>query len=177
MTSTDENFNRAFFESQALHSSSMLSLELGDMITSIDGRPISSFASLSDIAHYMRGTTSLFVIALRHQQAQEAAQTEWKQGKDGTNVRDWPHRVSIAALQHILPLLCDAPNVPSLLFPYQDTRTRFHEQDPIIELARVSDAVKNTWFCDDDGSPITFEGDYEFDLEDGSRACDVSFRS
>jgi hypothetical protein len=119
----------------------------------------------------------LFVIALRHRQAQEAAQTELKQGKDGANIHDWPHRVSNAALQHILPLLYDAPNVPSLLFPYQHARTAFRDQDSCRELSRVSNAVKNTWFCDDAGSPITFEGDNEFDLEDGSRACDVSFRS
>jgi hypothetical protein len=175
MTSTDENFNRKFFESQPLHSSSMLNLEPGDVIISIDGRPISSFASLSDIVHYMKRTMSLFVIALRHQLAQEAAQTAWKQGQDGADMRDWPHRVSNAALQYILPLLYNAPNVASLLFPDQHAKTGFSEQDPCNELSRVSNAVKNTWFRDDDGRPISFEGDTEFDLEDGSRACDVSF--
>lgn len=178
MASTDERISRTFFESQPLHSSSVLHLERGDVIISIDGRPISFFASLSDIADYMKKTTTLFIIALRHQQAQEAARITPNQGKDATYVRDWAHHVSNAALQYILPLLYNTPNVANLLFPYHHAKPALCEQDPCNEVSRTSNAKKNIWFRDENGIPISFEDDdFKFDLEDDSRACVVSFWS
>ena len=175
MAITDELISRAFFESQPLHSSSVLHPERGDMIISIDGHPISFFASLSDIADYMRKTTNLFIITLRHQQAQEAAQTALNHREnDARVVRDWSHHIPNDTLQYTLPPLYNTSNVASLLFPNHHAKPAFDGQDPSIEVSRTSNTDKNIWFQDENGIPISFEDEVEFDLEDGSRACIVS---
>ena len=178
MAITDELIRQTLFESQPLHSSSALHLERGDMIVSIDGRPISFFASFFDIVDYMKKTTTLFLVTLRHQQAQEAALTVLNHGKGSRGIRDFSHHVSnTASLECTLPLLYNASNDASQLFQYRRAKPAFYGQGLCHEPSRTLNAKKNKWFLDENGIPVSFDDDVQIDLEDGSRACIVSFWS
>ena len=161
----DERVVRSVFESQTLHSSSLLNLQEGDFILSVAGRPISSFVSLSDVANHMKQATSLLIIAVRHRVSSKVAKCALQEGKNATEISD-------TAFWHIMPILY---HLATWLFPKgvpvygrqpdpvlysQEAPVRGRQPDPVV-------AHRNPLFRDDKGIPILFEN---VDLEDGGRA-------
>ena len=107
---TDEQVIYSLFERQRLHSNSPNCIQSGDFILSVSGRPISSFASLSDIANHMKQTTSMVIVVVRHRVSTEIAQRTLREGKPATDVTN-------VAFHYLLPILYHSPSAMALLFP------------------------------------------------------------
>ena len=193
-----------FFEMQPLHSSCFLHLQPGDMILSLDGKPISSFKSMADITTFLKQATTLSIIAIRHEDASQIAQAAWNQGTDAMDIRDRSLYVSDVAFRCMIPLVHDTPGLVNVLFPNSSQKTAFYRSyvssvmpvsslhsappsgarcgllpytgvsSPFAAIPRVEKEPRNRLFRDDKGHPLLYEDDLEFDLEEGNRACNVS---
>ena len=149
----DENSIRTIFASLPFHPSSLLQLEIGDFILSVSGHPVSSFASLQEIARFMTQVKSLTIIVLRHRVPSDIAQFATRQGKAATEITN-------LAYQSLIPVLYRSPNaaVARLFHSQQQAQFRLKLAAPVVIQYR------NPLFQDDKGNHILYQDQGDLDI-------------
>ncbi len=147
----DEHSIRNIFASLPFHPSTMLQLQIGDFILSVSGHPVSSFASLVEIARFMTQVKSLTIIVLRHRIPSDMAQFAFCQGKSVTEITN-------LAFQSLMPVLYRSPNTVARLFHSQQVPFRLKQAAPVVIQYR------NPLFQDEKGNHILYEDQGDLDV-------------
>lgn len=138
------------------------SIQLGDCILAINGCSVTKFHALSSVTGYLRQCTEFTVLVVRDGSAATAAGLVWQMVWRGQHVSN-PSYTAASAAARIWQT-----NEPQ---PVTNT-SLIKASPPAVNASTPWEPVTytNPLFHDDQGKPLPFVDNWEFDPEDGTRA-------
>jgi hypothetical protein len=173
LASYDSNEPRPLVFHQGQHCS-VAGLRPGDIILTINGRPIATFSSFLKITEHLKNSSYLWMTAMRASDLPQHISANTK-----PKLSYWAAEETYRLLRpQLLQLMRQVPVNPfsmreDVSFQIRKSTTSTQPAQPASKQTALMPVLfSNTLFRDDSGNPLPYDDDLEFHPDDGSRVKD-----